>query len=205
MTMEKYWKTNPMWAEADWSYTDVKNQGTHGTFDENMDLMLAWHSNWAHFYMDADSYKRAMREDRDAHVRGLESGGLGFRLVPTRVSWPEELPAGDLFLMRETWVNQNTGRLYQRHPLKLYLTDVQGNVKFSEVDRGFDETHWVRGETYPVISIFHLPKDLSPGEYDVRIALVDDQGKPQIALAIQGSDLERRYKLGTIRILAPCR
>jgi Domain of unknown function (DUF4832)/Beta-galactosidase len=199
--MQLYWKQNPMWAEGNWAYTAVKDQGTHGTLDENIDVMIHWHSNWGHFYMDADSYKRAMREDQASFARGLESGGLGFRLVPTQVSWPTELPAGDLFLMRETWVNRNVGRLYQRYPLKVYLTDPQGNAKFSEVDRGFDETTWIRDETYPVISIFHLPKDLSPGDYDVRIALVDDKGKPQINLAIEGFDSEKRYKLGSIRIL----
>jgi hypothetical protein len=203
MTMEKYWKTNPMWAEGDWSYTDVKNQGTHGSLAENLDVMLAWRSNWAHFYMDAESYKRAMREDREAHERGLKSGGLGFRLVPTRVSWPTALPAGSLFLIHQIWVNRNVGRLYQRHPMKMYLTDVQGNEKFSEVDRGFDETTWVRGEVYPVVSIFHLPSNLSPGEYDVRIALVGDNGKPYINLAIKGEDSHKRYKLGTIRVLPP--
>jgi len=201
LVMKNYWTQNPMWAEGNWAYTAIKDQGTHGTFDENIDVMLDWHSNWGHFYTDAESYKRCMREDRASLERGLESGGLGFRLVLTRVSWPVELPAGDLLLMRETWVNRNVGRLYQRHPLKVYLTDAQGNEKFSEVDRSFDETPWVRGETYPVIGISHLPKTLSPGEYDVRIALVDNTGKPQINLAIQGQDSEKRYKLGTIRIL----
>ncbi len=199
--METYWEQNPMWAEGNWAYTAVKDQGIHGTLDENIDVMFDWHSNWGHFYMDAESYKRAMREDRASFERGLESGGLGFRLVPTRVSWPADLPAGNLFLMRGTWVNRNVGRLYQRLPLKVYLTDSRGNEKFSEVDSGFDETRWVRGETYPVISIFHLPKDLPPGEYDVRIALVDETGKPQINLAIQGLDAEKRYRLGTVRIL----
>ncbi len=198
---KKYWMTDPMGAEGNWAYTAVKDQGTHGTFDENVDVMLEWHSHWGHFYTDAESYKRSMREDRPALERGLKSGGLGFRLVPTKVSWPTELPAGDLFLMRETWVNRNVGRLYERHPLKVYLTDASGAEKFSEVDRSFDETHWVRGETYPVTSIFHLPATLPPGEYQVRVGLVDKTGKPQINLAIAGEDPEKRYLLGSIRIL----
>ena len=201
LVMKKYWKENPMWAEGNWAYTAVKDQGTHGTFDENVEVMLEWHSNWGHFYTDAESYKRSMSQDRATLERGLKSGGLGYRLLPVRASWPEALPAGDLFLLRQTWVNRNVGRLYERHPLKVYLTDTAGNEKFSEVDRSFDETTWVRDETYPVTSIFHLPKALSPGEYDVRIALVDRAGKPQINLAIEGQDSIKRYKLGTIHIL----
>lgn len=203
MTMQKYWKQNPMWAEGNWSYADLKNQKTHGSLDENLDVMLEWHSNYGHFYMDAESYKRAMREDQSSFARGLQSGGLGYRLVPTKMSWREELPAGRLFVIRQTWVNRNVGRLYLRHPLKLYLTDSEGNEKFSEVDRAFDETSWVQGESYAVISIFHLPKDLAAGVYDVRIALVDGSGKPRIRLAVQGEDSQMRHKLGIIRIAEP--
>jgi hypothetical protein len=38
----------------------------------------------------------------------------------------------------------------------------------------------------------------------VRIALVDQTGKPRIRLGIQGEDPEKRYTLGTVRI-APTR
>ncbi len=199
--METYWGRSPMWAEGGWSYSDVKNHGTHGTLEENLDIMLEWHSNFAHFYMDAESYKRAMREDRKTFERGLRSGGLGYRLVLTSASWREEVPAGHLFLLKQSWVNQNVGRLYKRFPLKLYLTDSQGNEKFSEEDRGFDETSWVQGETYSLTSVFHLPKELTPGIYDLRVALVDEEANPQIKLAIQGRDTRGKYKLGTIRIL----
>ncbi len=201
--MEKHWRQLPMWAEGNWSYTDVKNHGTHGTLNENLDVMLEWHSNFAHFYMDAESYKRAMRENRTFFERGLRSGGLGYRLALTSASWREELPAGSLFLLKQRWVNRNVGRLYKRHPLKVYLTDSEGSEKFSEVDRGFNETSWVEGESYSFHSVFHLPKDLSPGVYDVRIALVGDSGNPRIKLAIQGVDSQGKYKLGEIRILPP--
>ncbi len=200
--MEKYWRLLPMWAEGDWSYTDVKNDGWHGTLDENLELMLAWHSNYAHLYLDGESYKRAMREDRAYFERGLRSGGLGYRLVLTSASWHEELPTGNILVLRQTWLNRNVGHLYQRHPLKLYLTDSNGNEKLSEVDRSFDGTQWVKGDTYSEISVFELPGDLPPGVYDLRIALVDEKdGNPRIKLAIQGADSKGRYKLGTIRIL----
>ncbi len=199
--VEENWRRVPFWAESNWSYTDIKNHGTHGSLDEYLQVYFAWHSNYAHYYMDADSYKRAMQEDRTHFERGLQTGGLGYRLVLTRANWREEIPAGKLFLLTQDWVNRNVGRLYKRHSLKVYLTDSEGNEKFTELDRAFDQTKWVRGETYPVISVFYLPKDLQPGIYDVRIALVDQRGNPSIRLAIQGEDSKRRYKLGTIRVL----
>lgn len=199
--MQKYWRRQPMWAEGDWSYTEMKDQGTHGTFNENLDIMLAWHSNYAHFYMDADSYKRAMREDRPSHERGLQAGGLGYRLVLTDAAWKDELHAGDLLLLRQRWVNRNAGRLYKQFPLKLYLIDANGNERYSEIDRGFDQTAWIAGVSYPVISVFHLPKDLTPSVYEMYLALVDSEGNPHIWLGISGKDGKGRYKLGTVRIL----
>ncbi len=223
---EKYWRQNPIIAEGNWNYDDMMDQRTHGTLDENLELMCEWHANFAHFYFVPDTYKRAIKADRAFFERGLRAGGLGYRLVPTSMSWREELPAGDLLVVRQTWVNRGVGRLYVKHPLKLYLTDAQGAEKFSEVATAFDETRWLKGETHDVISVFHLPKELPAGLYDVRIALVDGRsplpirsasmpqpydvgvkfvdgsGNPRIKLAIQGVDSEGRYRIGTIRILA---
>jgi len=38
--MERYREQLPFLAEGDWSYSDVKDHGTHGTPDENLDIML---------------------------------------------------------------------------------------------------------------------------------------------------------------------
>jgi hypothetical protein len=50
-------------------------------------------------------------------------------------------------------------------------------------------------------SVFHLKKDLPAGLYDVRVALVDDEGKPRTRLGIEGADRELRYGVGEILIL----
>ena len=106
-------------------------------------------------------------------------------------------------MLDQEWVNRNVGRLYRRHPLKLYLTDAGGTERFGELDHAFDQTGWIKGETYSVISVFHLPRNLTPGGYDVRIALVDEAGQPRIRLAIKGLDAQRGYKLGTVAVLPP--
>jgi hypothetical protein len=198
--MERYWHNHPIIAEGNWSYDDMKDQRTHGTVSENLDLALDWHANFEHFYIGSDAYSRAMRQDRASWERGLKSGGLGYRLAPTSLSWPQSLPAGDLLVFRQSWTNRNDGRLYVRHSLKLYLTDAAGKDVFSEVDNSFDETAWVRGEVHSLTSVFHTKKELPPATYDVRIALVDEKGKPRIRLPIEGEDGEIRYKVGEIQI-----
>ncbi len=203
LTMERYWQQAAMLAEGDWSYTDVKNDGTHGTIEENIAVMAQWHSNYGHFYMDADSYKRAMREDREAFEDGLRSGGIGYRLLPLAADWPKELHAGDLLMIQSRWANRNTGRLYAQHPLRVYLTDAEGNEKYTAQDPAFTPVAWVSGKEYPVTTLVRVSEKLEPGYYDLRIAIADpNRGKPVVHLAIEGEDSQMRYRLGGIRILS---
>jgi hypothetical protein len=202
LAMEKYWKTTPIFAEGDWSYRAMHKEHSHGTFAENEEVFAEWHANWGHFYTDAESFMQEMKYDRASLEMGLKADGLGFRLLPISASWPEELPAGNLLLVRSQWVNRNSGHCFMRYPLRYYLVDSSGQVRYSAEDPSFDETSWVKGETYPITSILGIPRDLPVGDYEIRIALTDGKQKPAIRLGIEGDDGELRYKLGTIHILA---
>jgi hypothetical protein len=78
--MQKHWESNPLIGEANWSYNQIKGGG-HGTISQFIDEFIRWHSAYAHMYMHADSYRRAMRQDRDELERALRSGGIGYRFV----------------------------------------------------------------------------------------------------------------------------
>jgi len=197
----RYWRKLPFLGEG-WSYEEIKDDGSHGTMAEHLRATLLYHTNFFHYYSDSPSYRRMMLDDPATIEEGLRSGGLGYRLAITAASWPAELPAGHFLVINQTWVNRNVGRLYVRHPLKIYLTDSDGKEKFSAVDVDIDESLWLKDETCPHLTAIHLPANLPAGEYDLRVAVVGRDGKPRIALAIQGMDAEKRYKLGTIRVLA---
>ena len=201
VTMERLWRDHPIIAEGNWNYDDMQDQHTHGTVEENIDGAADWHANFFHLYFVPETYKRIMRENHAALEYGLKSGRIGYRLVPTTLSWPAQLPAGHLLVLHQVWVNRNHGRLYMNHPLKLYLTDQGGKEVFSEAIPGFEEASWIEGQSYPVMSVFHLPKTVPAGLYDVRIALVDSSGKPAIRLGIGGMDQDNRYTVGQITIL----
>ena len=216
MLMQQQWRRTALYAEGDWSYADVRRDGTHGTLNENIDVMCEWHSNYGHFYMDCHSYRQFV-EDEDGRMsfeRGLRAGGLGYRLVLTEASWPDTIAPGQMLLLRQKWVNRNVGRLYRPHLLKVYLFDSSGREICSAVDWAFDCTGWVRGQEYEVISAFYeamrteteasimVPPDVKPGEYEIRIALVDIESQaPQIRLAIAGDDGQKRYRIGKIRVV----
>jgi len=63
----------------------------------------------------------------------------------------------------------------------------------------------VRGQSYELTSIFHLPADLPGGVYDLRIAMTDWEGNPALRLAITGDDANgyvgrKCYRLGQVRV-----
>jgi hypothetical protein len=198
--VERYWQTLPFAGEG-WAYEEIKDVGTYGTIEENVAVVLQYHTNFYHFYSYAQSYKRMIRDDQAVIEKALQSGGLGYRLVLASASWPKELPAGHLLLINQEWINRNVGRLYIHHPLKVCLLDAQGDEKFSALDWDIDVTKWVKGERYPRTSVIQLPPKLAPGDYEIRIALADSTGKPSIKLAMEGLDSTGKYKLGGIRIL----
>ena len=200
--MQRYWRQSPMSGEGNWSYQDVKNDLNHGTMNENLEVMEAWHSNYVHFYFDAPSYLRVMREDHDLMARSMQAGGIGYRLVPTSIEWPRTEVAGHLLLLKETWINENMGRCYRQFPLAFYFFDKDGRQAASVVDSAFDETTWVKGESYNNISVIRIPRTLPPGDYQVRIALVNSKQVPSVALGIAGDDGQKRYPIGSIRVSA---
>jgi hypothetical protein len=204
--VDRYWKTHPFLGEG-WAYDEIKDVGTYGTIAENAKIVLQYHTNFYHFYSFAQSYRRMMRDDRPVLETGLRQGGLGHRLVLSSASWPRQVPAGHLLLIDQEWTNRNVGRLYVHHPLKVCLLDGQGQERFSGLDWDIDVTSYLKDEVHTRTSVIQLPEDLSPGEYELRVALADKSGKPRIRLAIAGGDAEMRYKLGTVRILprAPSR
>ena len=46
-----------------------------------------------------------------------------------------------------------------------------------------------------------LPFQLKPGRYDMFLSVGTKTGTPRIALPLEGHDRQRRYRIGTIRVI----
>jgi len=200
--MLTYWRDHQIITEGDWSYEQVKRDKTHGSMTEHVDAFVKFHSTYAHLYMHAASYKQAMAEDRAEHERALQPGGIGYRFVLTSASWESTRRPGQTLTLRQEWVNRNASWCVYPYRLGVYLVDDRGQAAWSEADKVFDPRPWTGGNPRQVESTFKLPADLNPGIYEVRIALVDEQGNPRVRLGIAGVDAQLRYPLGKIAISA---
>jgi len=93
------------------------------------------------------------------------------------------------------------GRCLSRYGLSFYLMQ-GGELAWEGTDETFDPRNMVSGRAYNLVSDFVLPKELSPGTYDLRLALVDPTGTPTIRLAIEGDDGHLRYGIGRVEVVA---
>jgi len=127
---------------------------------------------------------------------------MGYRFLLREATFPRRIAPGAKLKVRHTWENVGVGRLPFAYPLAFYLIDVEGRIVQTYIDGTFDETGWVAGKTHTFSHEFLVPRDAAPGTYYLAVALVDPKTrKPAIALGIEGSDGERRYILGVVRVV----
>ncbi len=197
--LEEYWPSNVHYGETNEFYiTMVREQ----TLASNLKGAVESHYNWLHQYMSAQDY--AAYPNTAYFEKGVKTGGLGYRFVLTELTFPKSAAAGATIVLQQRWVNRNSGRCWRKYPLAAYLADAASGTVVAGplVDDRFEQTMWLAGQTYNVTSQFALPSDVSPGRYDLRIAMVDESRRPRIRLAMDGEDGFKRYKVGTIVITA---
>ncbi len=166
-----------------------------------LDDILNYHPNYITLMgWDADSSADEFYTERaDLIERGNKE--MGYRFVLKKASFNKTVTPGATFTLRQEWVNKAVGRCYNKYPLKVYLTEADGDVVWSGTDIAFDQTAWTGENTYSVESTFTLGASVAPGTYDLKIAMVDPVTDiPKVQLAIDGKDELKRYKIGSVTV-----
>jgi hypothetical protein len=123
---------------------------------------------------------------------------MGYRLVPTRVTYPSEIRAGQRFRVEFEWVNRGVGRAMRDYHLRLTLADDKG-AAIASTDAGeLDTDAWIRGETYKASNDVTF-QTIAPGAYQLRITLIDPRDGRSINLPLGDRGEDRSYPIGAIR------
>jgi hypothetical protein len=126
-----------------------------------------------------------IREQPELFQRGLRE--MGYRLVPTKVTYPASIKPAETFTIESTWQNRGVGRAMRDFQLRVIIGDQQ-------IDAGAIETsRWIKGQDYPVASEVKID-DLEDGSYPLHIALVDPATGKAIALPLKDG------AIGTIKV-----
>ena len=127
---------------------------------------------------------------------------VGYRLVLKEMTYTSELSPGEPFAMNMTWENTGLAPPYfKTYPLIISFTDGQGQ---SVLERQLepDIRDWLPGKSVNIIDQVQLPTNLSPGDYDLKLAFVDPAtGQAALALAIVGQDQQGRYLIGPVKVV----
>ena len=133
---------------------------------------------------------------------------MGYRLMPKRINWPDEVNIGEHFKVYWSWFNKGVAPCYPGGFPALTLKDDKGGIISVLVDESFDfqgletgapddaplkrlKSEFVIGRVAPVTQ---------PGTYDVYVSVGTRDGTPQIALPLIDDDGQRRYRIGQMKI-----
>ena len=214
-----FWPTTAVVLESE-HYGPSAKSGAWGDGSLYLKAIEEYHASYASVHWYPREFLKANKELIDRiNLR------LGYRLQLLEASWPAEVAAGSTMLAGYRWRNDGVAPcLPGGHPA-ITLKDEQGGIAAVFADEDFDVRALPVGEpgkAEPVgrelkkagerlpqsarpLAQFRLPPAsiLKPGAYSVYISVGTRTGTPRIALPLAGDDGQRRYKLGSIRVLAP--
>ena len=100
-------------------------------------------------------------------------------------------------LVHMWWLNAGVAPVYREYRLTVELRAANGSG-VSNVP--VDVRKWLPGDAV-FDGPLYVPEDLKPGNYAVRIAMLDPRtGKPAITLAIEGRQTDGWYEMGEITV-----
>ncbi len=194
--VQQYWEDRPIVSEL-WAIYQNYGKNQYGwSYADALDQVLDQHAMCAEMSRDLDVTAESLEHPDFAAL----ARKVGYRLVAALIQYPSVLRRGDRLILDMKWKNQGVAKLYIKFPLKVYLFDSGGKEAWSGIDSSFDPTDWKRGHVYEAFSALRLSGGLADGTYELRIALVDTEGRPAIQLGMEGDDGERRYAIGTVEI-----
>jgi hypothetical protein len=183
----------PMFCEFLGGYAQSK-RGKPGTVESKIDDALSLHPNYVNLlgWQGGDA-RDFMKERPDLIELGLRT--MGYRLLPTRVSYPTSIRTNAPFHIESDWTNSAVGRAMRDYTLRLTLADDAGKT-LTTTDAGKTGCDkWLKGQTYPLAHDVTF-KNAKPGRYTLRLSLIDPKTDQPIALPLAEGDDHHTYPLG---------
>ena len=161
-------------------------------------------------YLTIHWWPREMLSETQATVAAINRR-LGYRLQLRELSWPAQAVIGKPFAVDATWANAGVAPCYPGGFAGLTLKDDQGGIAAVLVDEGFDVRSLETGppDQAPVVArrceltAGGIAPATRPGRYQVFVSVGRRDGTPVFELPLDNGDGQRRYRVGTIELVAP--
>ncbi len=186
--MQDAWKKAPISLESCWVMQKWYDEGWD--IDYIIDQSLKWHISSFN-----SKSSPVPKEWGTAVDRWLKK--MGYRFVLRNISYSSEVLPNGKVSFNSWWENKGVAPCYKDFTLAFKL-ESDKNEQIFITDVKIKE--WLPGDIVYDNSFF-IPNDFLPGEYDLKVAIIDKmEKKPKVNLAIEGRDAKGWYYLGKIRI-----
>lgn len=185
----------PMMGEFLGGYGALKKGGTNWV-NWVVEDALGLHPNYLNLLGWQGGDARAFARERpDLIARGLRV--MGYRLVPTRVQYPNRITNGVPFEVHCDWVNRGAGRALSDYQVEVWLRSTAGELKGLAGAATLNTSQWVKGETYRTRMQVRGSK-VTAGEYSLEFCLREPGTGRAIGLPLVTAGPANSYRLGPV-------
>jgi len=187
--IQEVWRRRPVSLETCWVPAYWKQQGWD--VDYILEQALRWHVT------SLNVKSSAIPPEWKARFDAFQKR-MGYRLILRRFEHPAQARADSMIPVSMWWLNAGVAPPYRPYALALELRSADGArvIRLPADVRG-----WLPGDAVWEDNV-HVPAGLAPGEYRLRLALLDpDTLQPAVRLAIEGREDDGWYGLATLRVV----
>lgn len=129
--------------------------------------------------------------------------GMGCRLVPTRVTLPKSIRAGEKFTLEMEWINRAAGRALRDFSLKLRLRDTRTGAVHAETTAGsLPTSQWLQGDSHAAAVEVGFPAIKPAARADFEISLIDPASGRSISLPLSTRTRDEFCRIGEVAVEA---
>lgn len=186
----------PMFSEFVDGYSQSKAGGKQWV-DWKIDDALSLHPNYICLLgWQGSDVLAFLHERRDLVEHGLRR--MGYRLVPTHVTYPTTIVARQPFNLDVSWTNRGAGRAVRNYTLRAALIDDSGHIIAATSAGELATSKLSTGDTMATRVNVQFDSS-SSADYQLAIGLYDAATKRAIALPLDGP-VGGMYRVGDIRV-----
>lgn len=218
---QAFWPKLPVILEHEHYGASVKRKAWNG------ELLLKSVEDYHASFMSIHWWPAEFLKENQSVINAINMR-MGYRLMPVSVTWPKVVPIstmqeayttygnvttasdkGKRFKIHWAWANKGVAPCYPGGHPALTIKDNNGNIVSVLVDETLDMREMKVGEPSKAPVTAHESEfnvglyapTTRPGTYDLYLSVGSRDGTPIIELPIEGSDGQRRYKIGSIELV----
>lgn len=198
---QRFWPVHPVILEHEHYQSSIDKSAWH------RDIFLRAIEDYHASYMCIHWFPREFLEKERALIEQVNLR-LGYRLQLHKAAWPAKIRLNERIRFTSAWANAGVAPCYPGGFVAYTLKDGKGGIVAVFVNESFNAQNLPVGAVdNPIVketdSSHGFAPAMHPGVFNVYVSIGLRDGTPIIALPHAGDDGHRRYRIGSMEVLAP--